>query len=167
MHEVLLAATAVGWRNPWRRLEHRFLPKRPTMHDIKAIRDNPAAFVAGWSSRGVEDAQALVEQILALDTALRTAQTAEQTALAKRNESSKLIGAAMAKKDMAEAERLKAEVESLKGEIATAAEAATRAGGELRDLLAAQKNLAAEDVPDGDDETGNVLVGQPWGHPGA
>ena len=83
------------------------------MHDIRAIRDNPAAFVSGWSSRGVEGAEALVEQILALDTDLRTAQTAEQTALAKRNESSKLIGAAMAKKDMAEAERLKAEVESL------------------------------------------------------
>lgn len=135
------------------------------MHDIKAIRDNPAAFVSGWSSRGVDDAEALVERILALDTALRTAQTAEQTALARRNESSKLIGAAMAKKDMAEAERLKAEVESLKGEIAAAAEEATRLGKELRDLLAAQKNLAADDVPEGEDEAGNVLVGQPWGAP--
>jgi seryl-tRNA synthetase len=135
------------------------------MHDIRAIRDNPAAFVSGWSSRGVEGAEALVERILALDTALRTAQTAEQTALAKRNESSKLIGAAMAKKDMAEAERLKAEVESLKGEIAAAGEEATRLGNDLRDLLAAQKNLAAADVPDGDDESGNVLVGQPWGQP--
>lgn len=135
------------------------------MHDIKAIRDNPAAFVSGWSSRGVDGAQALVDQILALDTALRMAQTAEQTALARRNESSKLIGAAMAKKDMAEAERLKAEVESLKGEIAAAADEATRAGKELRDLLAAQKNIAADDVPEGEDETGNVIVGQPWGQP--
>ena len=135
------------------------------MHDIRALRDHPAAFVSGWSSRGVEGAEALVGQILALDTALRTAQTAEQTALARRNESSKLIGAAMAKKDMAEAERLKAEVESLKGEIAAAAEDATRLGKELRDLLAAQKSLAADDVPDGEDESGNVLVGQPWGRP--
>ena len=135
------------------------------MHDIRAIRDNPAAFVSGWSSRGVEGAEALVDQLLALDTDLRTAQTAEQTALAKRNESSKLIGAAMAKKDMAEAERLKAEVESLKGEIAGAAEAATKAGKALRDLLAAQKSLAADDVPDGEDEAGNVLWGQPWGRP--
>ncbi len=134
------------------------------MHDIKAIRDNPAAFVSGWSSRGVEDAATLVDRILALDTALRTAQTAEQTALAKRNESSKLIGAAMAKKDMAEAERLKAEVESLKGEIAAAGEAATRTGKELHDLLAAQKNLAAADVPDGEDEAGNVEVSR-WGTP--
>lgn len=132
------------------------------MHDIRAIRDNPAAYVSGWSSRGVEGAQALVDEILTLDTALRTAQTAEQTALARRNESSKLIGAAMGKKDLVEAERLKAEVESLKGEIAAAAEDATRRGKELRDLLAAQKMLAADDVPDGADEADNKPVGKPW-----
>lgn len=135
------------------------------MHDIRAIRDNPAAFVSGWSSRGVEDAQALVDEILTLDTALRAAQTAGQTALAKRNESSKLIGAAMGKKDLVEAERLKGEVESLKGEIAAAEAEEARVGKALRDKLAAQKSLAADDVPDGEDESGNVLVGQPWGTP--
>ena len=134
------------------------------MHDIRAIRDNPAAFVSGWSSRGVENAQALVDEILTLDTALRAAQTAGQTALAKRNESSKLIGAAMGKKDLAEAERLKGEVESLKGEIAAAEAEEARAGNGLRDILAAQKNLAAADVPDGDDEHGNVEVSR-WGTP--
>ncbi|MBU1540114.1 MAG: serine--tRNA ligase [Alphaproteobacteria bacterium] len=135
------------------------------MHDIRALRDNPAAYVAGWSSRGVEDAQALVDEILTLDTALRAAQTAGQTALARRNESSKLIGAAMGRKDLAEAERLKGEVESLKGEIAAAETEEARVGKALRDLLAAQKSLAADDVPDGEDEAGNVLVGAPWGTP--
>jgi len=134
------------------------------MDDIRAIRDNPAAFVSGWSSRGVENAQALVDEILTLDTALRAAQTAGQTALAKRNESSKLIGAAMGKKDLVEAERLKGEVESLKGEIAAAEAEEARAGNALRDILAAQKNLAADDVPDGDDEHGNVEVSR-WGTP--
>lgn len=135
------------------------------MHDIRAIRDNPAVFVSGWSSRGVEGAQALVDEILTLDTTLRAAQTAGQTALARRNESSKLIGAAMGRKDLAEAERLKAEVESLKGEIAAAEAEEGRVGKALRDLLAAQKNLAADDVPEGEDEAGNLLVGQPWGTP--
>ena len=134
------------------------------MHDIRAIRDNPAAFVSGWSSRGVEGAQGLVDEILALDTALRAAQTAGQTALARRNESSKLIGAAMGKKDLVEAERLKGEVESLKGEIAAAEAEEARAGNALRDILAAQKNLAADDVPNGDDEHGNVEVSR-WGTP--
>ena len=138
------------------------------MHDIRAIRDNPAAFVSGWSSRGVEGAQGLVDEILTLDTALRAAQTAGQTALARRNESSKLIGAAMGKKDLVEAERLKGEVESLKGEIAAAEAEERELHAKLlgpQGLLAAQKSLAADDVPDGEDEAGNVLVGQPWGVP--
>ena len=135
------------------------------MHDIKAIRENPAAFVAGWSSRGVEDARKLVDDILALDRDLRAAQTGGQEALSKRNAVSKLIGAAMAKKDMAEAERLKAEVEGLKGEIAAAEAVAAEKSKALRDLLAAQKNLAAADVPDGEDEEANVQVGQSWGEP--
>ena len=134
------------------------------MHDIRAIRDNPEAFVAGWSSRGVDDAADLVARILALDVDLRAAQTKGQEALAKRNAASKAIGAAMGKKDMAEADRLKAEVETLKTEIADAGEAETAKGAELRDLLAGLKNLAADNVPDGADENDNVEVLK-WGEP--
>ncbi|CAL1692366.1 Serine--tRNA ligase [Brevundimonas subvibrioides] len=134
------------------------------MHDIRAIRETPDTFVAGWSARGVEDAQALVAEILSLDTALRAAQTAGQDALARRNATSKLIGAAMGKKDMVEADRLKAEVEGLKAEIAAAEAVEADKGTALRDLLAAQKNLAADDVPDGEDEAGNVEVSV-WGEP--
>jgi len=134
------------------------------MHDIRAIRDNPEAYVAGWSSRGVKDAAVIVAQILKLDVDLRAAQTAGQDALSKRNAASKLIGAAMGKKDMAEADRLKAEVELLKGDIAVAAEAEAEHGKALRDLLAAQKNLAADGVPEGEDEAQNVEVAV-WGEP--
>jgi len=134
------------------------------MHDIRAIRDNPEAFVAGWSSRGVDDAADVVAHILALDVDLRAAQTRGQDALAKRNAASKAIGAAMGKKDMAEADRLKAEVEALKGEIAAAGETEAAKGAELRDLLAGLKNLAAADVPDGEDENDNVEVLK-WGEP--
>jgi len=134
------------------------------MHDIRAIRDNPEAFVAGWSSRGVDDAADVVARILALDVDLRAAQTRGQDALARRNAASKAIGAAMGKKDMAEADRLKAEVEALKGEIAEAGDAETAKGAELRDLLAGLKNLAAANVPDGEDENDNVEVLK-WGEP--
>ncbi|WP_428155578.1 serine--tRNA ligase [Brevundimonas sp.] len=134
------------------------------MHDIRAIRENPQVYVAGWSSRGVDEPDGLVADILRLDAELRHAQTTGQDALAKRNAASKLIGAAMGRKDMAEADRLKAEVEALKGDIAAAAEVEARVGKELRDLLAAQKNLAAEDVPDGEDEASNVEVST-WGEP--
>lgn len=136
------------------------------MHDIRAIRENPDHFVAGWRSRGLSEAEArkVVEDALALDRDLRAAQTAGQEALAKRNAASKAIGAAMGKKDMAEAERLKAEVEGLKSEIAVQEAVEAEKGRALRDLLAAQKNLAADDVPDGEDEAGNVEVSR-WGTP--
>lgn len=134
------------------------------MHDIRAIRENPDAYRAGWRSRGVEDADAVVARIFELDQALRAAQTEGQEALAKRNAASRAIGAAMGKGDTAEAERLKAEVETLKGVIAAAGERETMIGGELRDLLAGLKNLAAEGVPDGDDEADNVKV-KAWGEP--
>lgn len=134
------------------------------MHDIRALRETPEAFVAGWSSRGVDNAAELVAEILRLDTELRAAQTTGQEALSKRNATSKLIGAAMGKKDMAEADRLKGEVEGLKGEIAKSEAVEAEVGKQLRDLLAAQKNLAADDVPAGDDEDGNVETSR-WGTP--
>lgn len=129
------------------------------MHDIKAIRDNPEAYEAAWSAKGRSGA---ADQAVKLDAALRAAQTALQEAQAKRNESSKLIGMAKAKKDEAEAARLMAEVEHLKEVMASAARTETEVGGELRDLLAALPNLPAADVPPGEDEAGNVEVRR-WG----
>lgn len=134
------------------------------MHDVRAIRDTPDAWVAGWSARGVEDAAAVVARILELDRDLRAAQTRAQEALAQRNAASKAIGAAMGRKDAAEAERLKAEVEALKGGIAEAEEQARTLKAELDGVLAALPNLAAADVPPGADEAGNVEV-KAWGQP--
>ena len=131
----------------------------PTMHDIRAIRDEPQRYVAGWSSRGVDQPQSVVDDILSLDKALRAAQTAGQEALAKRNAASKLIGSAMGRKDMAEADRLKGEVEALKGEIASHGEVERDLYAKLlgpQGTLAKLPQLAADDVPDGEDEAGNV-----------
>jgi seryl-tRNA synthetase len=128
------------------------------MHDIKAIRDDAAAYVSGWSSRGVSDAEGVVATILDLDARLRAAQTSFQAAQARRNEASKLIGAAKAQKDEAKAQGLMAEVAALKGEIEQHAADETKFAADLKDVLAALPNLAAADVPDGADEAGNVEV---------
>ena len=129
------------------------------MHDIKAIRDNPEAFDLHWSGKGRSGAAA---EAVKLDAQLRAAQTALQEAQAKRNESSKLIGMAKAKKDEAEASRLMAEVEALKGVMATAAEEEALVGGKLKDLLASLPNVPAAEVPVGEDESGNVEQ-RAWG----
>ncbi len=129
------------------------------MHDIKAIRDNPEAFDRHWSAKGRSGAAA---EAVKLDAQLRAAQTALQEAQARRNESSKLIGMAKAKKDEAEAQRLMAEVEALKGVMATASEEQDIVGGKLKELLASLPNVPAPEVPVGEDEHGNVEQ-RAWG----
>ena len=87
------------------------------MHDIKAIRDDSKSFVEGLKRRGLADAQQIADKALAEDRALRALQTRLQEAQARRNEASKLIGQAKAKKDEAGARQLMAEVAGLKDEI--------------------------------------------------
>jgi seryl-tRNA synthetase len=69
------------------------------MHDIKAIRDDAGQFVRGLTRRGMADAQAIADSLLKEDKALRDLLVRLQTAQARRNEASKLIGQAKAKKD--------------------------------------------------------------------
>uniref|UniRef100_UPI00286E74BE serine--tRNA ligase n=1 Tax=Sandarakinorhabdus sp. TaxID=1916663 RepID=UPI00286E74BE len=92
------------------------------------------------------------------------AETTAQEALARRNAASREIGAAMAAKDMARADALKAEVAGLKDEIAALEDAARSASEKAEALLVSLPNLPAPDVPDGADEHGNVEVLR-WGKP--
>ena len=87
------------------------------MHDIKIIRDDPAAFVRGLTRRNMADAQAVTDSLLGKDKALRELLVSLQTKQARRNEASKLIGQAKARKDDAQAAALMAEVAGLKEEI--------------------------------------------------
>jgi seryl-tRNA synthetase len=133
------------------------------MHDLKALRADPDAFAAGLARRGISDA---ADALLAADAERRAAETKTQEALARRNAASKEIGAAMAAKDGAKAEALKAEVAGLKDEIAALEEAARTASDKAEALLVSLPNLPAADVPDGVDEHGNVEVMR-WGRPRA
>jgi len=131
------------------------------MHDIKAIRADPAAFDAALARRGVTSASTA---ILEADTALRAVQTALQAALARRNEASRAIGAAKARKDEDEAEGLMAEVALLKAEIAGAEAEERERTAAVAELLAALPNLPADELPEGSDESGNVQKKR-WGIP--
>jgi seryl-tRNA synthetase len=131
------------------------------MHDIRLIRDNPAAFDAGLARRGVAPHSA---EILALDAELRALQTDMQAALARRNEASKAIGQAMAKGEKETAEALKAEVAALKESLPAQEQAERERMAALQELMAALPNLPADDVPEGADEDGNVEIAR-WGTP--
>src|SRR5229473_2500714 len=89
----------------------RLLRTRTTMHDIKSIRDNPAAFDAGLKRRGLAP---LSSALLAIDERRRAAILASEQAQARRNAASKEIGDAKKAKDEARASKLMAEVAELK-----------------------------------------------------
>lgn len=129
------------------------------MHDLKLIRENPAAFDAALARRGAE---AVADKIVALDERRRGLLTELQEGQARRNEASKAIGAAMGKGDTATADALKAEVGALKDKLPQLEEQERALGEELHDLLAALPNLPFDDVPDGADENDNVELSK-WG----
>lgn len=131
------------------------------MHDIRAIRENPAAFDAAMARRGVSDASS---EILKADEARRARIQAAETAQAEQNRASKDVGAAKAKGDEAEFERLRALVGEKKAEVAAMQAEAKELDGALNDLLMSLPNLPMDDIPDGEDEADNVEIHR-WGEP--
>jgi seryl-tRNA synthetase len=131
------------------------------MHDIRFIRENPAAFDTALSRRGLAGMSA---ELLAIDEARRAKILAAETAAAAQNAASKDVGAAKARGDNAEFERLRALVAEKKAEGARLTEEAGAEDARLRDALAGIPNLPLDEVPDGPDESGNVEIRR-WGTP--
>ncbi|HMB14299.1 MAG TPA: serine--tRNA ligase [Roseovarius sp.] len=131
------------------------------MHDIRAIRENPAAFDAAMARRGVEHASA---PVLALDEARRSKILAAETAQADQNRASKEVGAAKARGDEAEFARLRVLVGEKKAEVAAMQAEAKDLDAQLTEMLMGMPNLPHEDVPDGADEADNVELRR-WGTP--
>lgn len=133
------------------------------MHDIRFIRENPAAFDAALSRRGLAP---LSGELLAMDEARRAKILAAETAAAAQNAASKDVGAAKARGDNAEFERLRALMAEKKAEGARLTEEAGAEDARLRDALMRIPNMALDEVPEGPDETGNVEIRR-WGTPRA
>jgi seryl-tRNA synthetase len=133
------------------------------MHDIRVIRADPAAFDAALARRGGAPASA---EALRLDDLRVAAVRLTQDAQTTRNDLSRQIGAAMKSGDTALADRLKAEVKA-------AMDAAAAATPELHEatrdaLLATLPNTLDDQVPEGADETANVVLhthGAPRNYP--
>ena len=131
------------------------------MHDIRAIRENPAAFDAALARRGNAPVSS---DILSLDTDRRACIQATEAAQAEQNKASKLVGAAKTKGDEAEFDRLRALVSEKKVEMASLGEEAKAKDEALADMLMGIPNLPFDDTPDGANENDNVEVHR-WGTP--
>ncbi|MBR9651734.1 serine--tRNA ligase [Thalassovita aquimarina] len=131
------------------------------MHDIRAIRENPGAFDAALARRG---AAPMSSEILALDEARRAKILAAETAQSDQKKAAKEVGAAKAKGDEAEFERLRALVGDKKAEVTAMQAEAKELDQKLGELLMTIPNAPLADVPEGADEADNVEIRR-WGTP--
>ncbi|MCC5985286.1 MAG: serine--tRNA ligase [Rhodobacteraceae bacterium] len=133
------------------------------MHDIRAIRDNPAGFDAALARRGLSP---LSSEVLEIDAARRARITEAETARAEQNAAARDVGAAKARGDDAEFARLRALVAERKADVARLEEAARAEDARLREVLLGIPNLPLADVPEGADEDDNKEIRR-WGTPPA
>ena len=125
------------------------------MYDIRWIRDEAAAFDAGRDARGLPPLSAT---LLSLDDRRKAAIAKLQSLQERRNLAAKAIGQALARKDTAEADRLKAEVAQAKADTPAAELEERESVTALQAALAEIPNMPLPDVPRGADEHDNVEV---------
>jgi seryl-tRNA synthetase len=126
------------------------------MHDIRAIRDDPAAFDAALMRRSLSS---LASGILALDAERRAAQTMLGERQARRNALAKEIGQ-LRRVMGTDTAKLEAEAAALRDDMVALETRVGTLGTELEAQLAGLPNILDADVPDGADETANLLVKQ-------
>ncbi|WP_144752112.1 MULTISPECIES: serine--tRNA ligase [Bartonella] len=125
------------------------------MLDIKWIRENPEELDKALVRRGLEPQ---AERLIQLDLARRSHVAKVQLAQERRNAISKEIGQALAASDQHMAERLRAEVEELKVFLSSATAEEKQLTESLEKILSALPNIPLDDVPDGKDESDNVVI---------
>ncbi len=123
------------------------------MHDIKWIRDNPAAFDRALARRGLPGEAA---KLIDIDERRRAAIGKAEAAQARRNAASKEIGAAKKSNEEETAQKLMAEVAALKSAIPALEAEERKLSKDLENALAQIPNLPLDTVPEGKDESGNV-----------
>ena len=129
------------------------------MHDLRALRDDPALFDRSMSRRGVSG---VAESIVTLDTERRAALTELGERQARRNALAKQIGPL--KRTGGDTTALEAEAAGLRDAMAGLEARAAAAEADIDARLASLPNILDPDVPDGADETANVeekRVGEP------
>lgn len=127
------------------------------MHDIRALRADPAAFDADLARRGIEPVSA---KLLAWDEERRQAQTVLQEKQGRRKALAREIGTL--KRNGGDSSDLEAEGLALRAEMEALEEQVDALGRESTALLANLPNRLDATVPEGPDESANVVQHE-WG----
>jgi seryl-tRNA synthetase len=131
------------------------------MHDIRLIRADAAAFDVAMTRRGLEGQ---AEGIVFIDEQRRTAMTVLQQSQAEKKKLSEQFG--KAKRTGEDTSALTAQIDALTDAIAAAEAQSANADAALKSILESLPNILDASVPDGADETANVVV-KTWGEPTA
>ncbi|MBS0979214.1 MULTISPECIES: serine--tRNA ligase [Acetobacter] len=127
------------------------------MHDIRALRADPAAFDADLARRGLAP---VADKLLVWDEERRQAQTALQEKQARRKALAREIGPLKGRGEDTSA--LEAEAVGLRAEMEAFEEKIAFLDGESSGVLASLPNRLDADVPEGPDESANVVQHE-WG----
>jgi seryl-tRNA synthetase len=125
------------------------------MHDIRTVRADPASFDAAMGRRGMSPVSA---ELMALDGARRMAQTALQEKQARRNLLAREIG--QGKRAGADTTAQEAEATALRDDMEGLERRVPELDAAIRRVLEALPNVLDASVPDGPDETANVVLKQ-------
>ena len=131
------------------------------MLDIRRLRETPETVKTLLAFRG-PGYEAMIDEVLAVDSQRRTNETRWQHLQSERKRLSKEIGALRAKKEDSsaleeESKKLGAEMESIQAASATAEE-------KQRDLLLSMPNTPHDEIPRGSDASANPVL-RTWGDP--
>ena len=125
------------------------------MHDIRAIRADPAAFDHALARRRLPPC---AEAVVHIDAERRSALAAQQEQQGRRNALAKEIG--QRKRAGGDTALLEAEATRLRDAMAELEHRATSFDAAVRAQLETLPNILDPDVPDGADETANVVQKQ-------
>ena len=123
------------------------------MHDLGALRADPAGFDADLARRGLA---AVAGELRGLDEARRASLTSLQQKQSLRKTLATQIG--VMKRSRGDSTALEAQAVALRGEIDCLDQEAERLDALIRGRLAELPNRLDAAVPDGDDEQANVVV---------
>lgn len=125
---------------------------------VSDIRENKPEFIAGLQKRGLADAEALLDEVLALDEKRKSTQTILDEMLAESNKISKSIGLLMKEGKQEEANAAKAKTSELKVEIKDKSQILEDTKQLLDEKLYHIPNVPNAEVPAGNSEDDNEVL---------
>lgn len=128
------------------------------MLDIRFVRENPELVKENIKKKFQDEKLVLVDEVIELDEKLRDVKTEGDNLRAKRNKTSKQIGALMGQGKKDEAEKVKEEVSDINEKLVQIEEDTRKFQDQLKEKMQVIPQMIDDSVPIGKDDTENVEI---------